>query len=281
MRAERGGSSTEDQADAFARDGFSQLPGLLTRAEVGRARELADLTVRVPSGLSCERPNNTLIPLRWDSGLVRTLLAHQERIVAAVGARDLRWISGYLSVKDPHSPPLWWHQDWWAWDHPSSFAPDPVQVAVLCYLSDTTADTGALRVLPGSHAASVPLHGVLPEAHSDESTALDPTHPAMTDQPGQLTLGLRAGDAVVTDYRLLHATHPHHGDHRRDCVLLSFAPHWAELPADIRGHLIQHPALPRAGEAVSEEVAPLLPFFDGPRCDLPLNRAAPASFART
>lgn len=267
------------QASRFHRAGFVVLDGLLTRSQLERARAGADRTVARPAGVPCERPNNTLLPMRWDDPLADLVLAARDRTSAAIGARDLRWISGYVSVKEPHSPPLWWHQDWWAWDHPVSLLHDPVQVAVLCYLSDTTAQTGALRVLPGSHAASVPLHRVLPEAHSDESTALDLDHPAMTDHPGQVTLELRAGDAVVTDYRLLHGTHANCGPRRRDCVLLSFTPHWNELPDDIRGHMISHPALPQDGESgPAGQLAALLPGFDGARRDLPLNRNAPPDF---
>ena len=255
------------------------LRGLLAAEPLRRARIAAERAVRNPGGIACERPNNTLLPLRWGDELVNLILAGHARIGWAAGARDLRWISGYVSVKDPHSPPLWWHQDWWAWDHPASYRLDPPQIAVLCYLSDTTAETGALRILPGSHAASVPLHRVLPEAHSDESTGLDPGHAAMTGQPEQVTLALRAGDAVVTDYRLLHGTHANAGEHRRDCVLLSFTPHWSELPADIRGHLISHPALPGDHEPrPATELGALLPSFDGPRRDLPLSRNAPAVF---
>lgn len=271
-------SIDQSQASQFHHDGFVLLPGLLAPGQLEHARAEADRTVAKPAGLSCERPNNTLLPLRWDDTLTELVLASHHRISTAIGARDLRWISGYVSVKEPHSPPLWWHQDWWAWEHPVSFRHDPVQVAVLCYLSYTTVQTGALRVLPGSHAASVPLHRVLPEAHSDESTALDLGHPAMIDQPGQITLELHAGDAVVTDYRLLHGTHAHSGPYRRDCVLLSFTPHWNELPDDIRGHLISHPALPQHSESGSAgQLAVSLPTFDGPRRDLPLNRNAPPS----
>ena len=170
-------------------------------------------------------------------------------------------------------------QTWWAWDHVISLEPAPARVAVLCYLSDTTLSTGALRVLPGSHRKSVPLHRLLPEAHSDESTALSPGHPAMADQPGQISLEVRAGDAVVTDYRLLHGTHANLGVHRRDCVLLSFAPNWGYLPDDLRGHLIQHPALPQPGEdSLTVTTTYPLPSFDGPLCDLALNRNAPAEF---
>jgi Phytanoyl-CoA dioxygenase (PhyH) len=264
----------------FLRSGFAVLPGLLTDEQLAVARAAADVAVANPSGMACERPNNTLVPLRWDSPLVALVLAGWSRIVEALGARDLRWISGYVSVKEPGSPPLWWHQDWWAWDHPISRAREPAQVALLCYLADTTTATGALRVLPGSHAASGPLHAVLPAAHSDESVALDLRHPAMADQPDQLSLELRAGDAVITDYRLLHGTHPHAGAERRDCVLLSLTPDWGGLPADIRAHLIQHPALPGDREVGPKgEIVARLPSFSGPHRDLALNRSAPVSFA--
>ena len=264
----------------FRTRGFVPLPGLLKADQLIQAWNAAERAVATPSGISCERPNNTLIPLRWLDDLVDLVLSAHRRIALAIGARDLRWISGYVSVKEPHSPALWWHQDWWAWDHPVSFWRESPQVAVLCYLSDTTVETGALRILPGSHASSVPLHCVLPGAHSDDSTALDPNHPAMTDQPDQTTLELRAGDAVVTDYRLLHGTHANAGNYRRDCVLLSFTPHWSELPNEIRGHLISHPALPRADEPrQSWTFGSLLPSFDGPRQDLILNRNAPSVFA--
>lgn len=273
-------SAAEPDPDALSGSGYLVLRCLLSPARLRQAQALADRVVATPGGLSCRRPNNTLIPLRWDDPLVALLLAECDRIAAAVAACDLRWISGYVSVKEPHSPPLWWHQDWWAWDHPVSFQHAPAQLAVLCYLADTTAGTGALRVIPGSHAASVSLHRVLPQAHSDESAALELTHPAMGDDPAQVSLELRAGDAAIIDYRLLHGTHANAGSRRRDCVLLSFAPHWRALPDDVKAHLICHPALPGAAEAVAgTKVASLLPRFDGRRRDLPLNRDAPATFA--
>ena len=102
------------------------------------------------------------------------------------------------------SPPLWWHQDWWCWDHPLTYRRMAPQIAVLCYLADTNAQNGALRVLRGSHLKSAPIHAVLPEAHGHSAEGLEPGHIALSDLPGQVTLCLRAGDAVVIDYRLLH-----------------------------------------------------------------------------
>lgn len=270
----------------FARDGFALLERFLDRDAAIELAADVDAAVAGPRDPACERPHNTLLPLRFDDRIVAEVLACERRVEAlatVVGAEDLRWISGYVSVKDARSPALWWHQDWWCWDHPVTYRPAAAQVAVLCYLADTDVDNGALRVLPGSHHRSCALHGLLPEAHADPEggPGLDPAGPALSDHPDQVTVCVRAGDAVVIDYRLLHGTHANRSDARRDCLLLSFAPSWRDLPADVRAHLIRHPAQPGDDERRPGDpwAARLLPSFDGARADLPLNRIAPARFA--
>jgi hypothetical protein len=247
------------EAPALRSHGFAVLPRLIGQAELRDLQARVDRVLGQPLPPGCRRAHNTLAPLRWDSPLVARMLAHDRRvraIAATAGASDLRWISGYVSVKDPHSEALEWHQDWWCWDHPVSFRREAPQVALLCYLSPTTASNAALRVLPGSH------HRVPPVAEAK-------------------TLALEAGDAVLIDYRLLHGTHPNAGDTRRDCLILNFAPAWRSLPADVHAHLIRHPALPGSGEADVRPRYPmrLLPDFAGEPRDLPLSRMPPASFA--
>jgi ectoine hydroxylase-related dioxygenase (phytanoyl-CoA dioxygenase family) len=269
---------------SFRSDGFAVLDGFLDEEALERVRRDVAAVLARPLPAGCERPHNTLAPLRWDDGAVAAILSSERRLAAlsaAVGADDLRWISAYVSVKPPRSAALWWHQDWWCWDHPVSYRRAASQVAVLCYLSDTSARTAALRVLPGTHRGSIPLHAALPEAHGDEAAGASSRHPAMRNHTGQLTLEVRAGDAVVLDYRLLHGTHPNLEAERRDSVLLSFTPSWRRLPKDVRAHLIRHPALPRPTEraALGGWPSELLPAYDGDAGDLPLNRTAPAAFS--
>jgi hypothetical protein len=269
---------------AFAHDGYALLERFVNPDELAGLRTEVDDVLAQPLPPGCERPNNTLAPLRFDHAIVRRMLGSQGRLAAVAagcGARDLRWISAYVSVKEPHSAALWWHQDWWCWDHPVSRRPDAPQVAVLLYLADTGADNAALRVLPGTHRRTSPLHAALPEAHTSDAARLALDHVAMRDHPDQVTLEVRAGDAVVTDYRLLHGTHPNGRDERRDCLVLTFAPDWSGLPDDIRAHLIRHPALPTPAERVGARTLPLgvLPAYDGEPRDLPLNRTAPAELA--
>jgi Phytanoyl-CoA dioxygenase (PhyH) len=277
-------SLAPSQASDFIRDGFTVLHQFLDEVEVKDARVGVEEVVAAPRLCgACTRPHNTLLPLRWNDSVVRVVLASSARVRAlaeAVGAVDPKWISGYVSTKEAHSPALWWHQDWWCWDHPVSFKRPAPQVAVLCYLTATDVGSGALRVLPESHHRSLPIHARLPERHAEPASALEPEHTAMTDQPGQVTLSLAAGDAVAIDYRLLHGTHGNARDVRRDCILLSFTPSWRDLPADIRGHLIQHPAQPGDGERppAGGWEAELLPRFDGVRESLQVNRKPPPVF---
>lgn len=267
--------------DRFRADGFVRMDRFLDDGEVADVRDTVNALPAVPFDATCARPNNTLVPLRFTDAVVETLLGSPRRVrrlAEAVEARDLRWISGYVSIKEPRSAALSWHQDWWCWSHPISFGVRPVQVALLCYLTQTDRSRGALRVLPGSHLRGDPLHGALSEADPTDGP-LAANHAAMSDHPEQVTVSARPGDAVVLDYRVLHGTHANSADCRRDCVLLSFTPAWSDLPEDLRAHLIQHPAQPRDGESPRAALTSLMPTFRGVRRDLPLDRDPPSEFA--
>src|SRR2546425_5064732 len=186
--------------DPFFRDGYAVLERFLDAAETSTLRADIERLLVSPHGQSCERPHNTLVPLRWNDVVIGRVLASEnrrDRLRAVLNPEDLRWISGYISIKAPRSPALWWHQDWWCWDHPVSYRPRAPQVGLLCYCTRTDAPSAALRVLPGSHHRSTALHAVLPEAHAHDSGDLAASHPAMSDHPSQVTLQLEAGDAVI------------------------------------------------------------------------------------
>jgi Phytanoyl-CoA dioxygenase (PhyH) len=267
----------------FVRDGFVVINRFVRENEIDAFQHLVDALVENAPASACRRPNNTLVPLRWSDRLVEVTLDSQDRVMRladAVNGVDLKWISGYVSIKEPNSPPLWWHQDWWCWDHPTSFREASAQIALLCYLQETDRFNGGLRVLPGSHHKSSEILAKLPEPHGHAVYELRPDDPAMIDHPGQVSISLDAGDAVAIDYRLLHGTHPNTTEARRDCILLSFVPSWRQLPADIRGHLIDHLAQPTVGEFVpmASWQAALLPTYEGIRGSLPVNRIPPRNF---
>jgi hypothetical protein len=275
MRVDRRAASDLD------REGYTLVRSFVSGGDLEQLQAAVEAKLLEPIPPGCERPHNTLAPLRWNDDMVLRALSAEPRVAAlrmATGADDLRWISGYVSIKEGRSPPLWWHQDWWCWEHPVTYGARPPQVAVLCYLADTTPEMGALRLLPRTHRRSVDLHGLVPEAHGEEAGMLDKRHPALRDHPEQRTLSVQAGDAVVVDYRLLHGTHANPSPVRRDCLILTFAPDWRRLPDEVRAHLIRHPALPQPGETPTTPLVGLLPDYDGTPRDLPLSRSAPATF---
>ena len=272
-------------APTLVDDGWALLPSLLANSVLQRIRALSERLPAQRAVSGCERPNNTLVPLRWDDEIVAAALEAPgvvEAIAAATGNGDLRWTSAYLSVKERDAGALWWHTDWWCWDHPVTRRRAAAQVAVLCYLTDTTTDTGALRLLPGTHLRSIPLHGDLPAAYADPSTPDDASNPAMADHKAQVTVEARAGDAAILDYRLLHGTHPNRASRARTCLILNFAPDWAGLPADVQAHLARGLALPTDAERLSpalERLRHLLPPPADPSLpDLQLSREAPSHF---
>jgi ectoine hydroxylase-related dioxygenase (phytanoyl-CoA dioxygenase family) len=238
-------------------DGYVLVPGVLDNSCVERVTKLVDEVLEGRPAFACERENNLLAGLRFDDPLVHELLSHRafiDAVRAVSGATDLRWTSGYVSVREPRTGPLAWHQDWWCWDQPISFVRDAPQVAVLCYLERLGPERATLQVLPGSHRGPV-------------------------DRGGARTLDLGRGDLVVLDYRVAHATTANATGRRRNAVLLNFAPRWRELAPDVRGHLVSHLALPGPGDATPPApwLVDLLPTPAGPRRDLPLNRYPPWS----
>jgi ectoine hydroxylase-related dioxygenase (phytanoyl-CoA dioxygenase family) len=270
----------------FSKDGFIFLKNFLQMDEISIVQNEIEIVIECGRESTCVRPNNTLLPLRWNDKLIELFLNSEHRIVKlkeAVKAQDLKWISGYISSKEPHCGALWWHQDWWCWQHAVSFKKAPTQIALMCYLTATNENNGALRVLPGSHHKISPLHSVLPEAHAEDTNHINQDQIAMKDYSDQITLNLNAGDAIAIDYRLLHGTHENISDSRRDCVMLTFTPSWADLPNDIKGHLSRHYALPFENEFpihVSYQ-NDLIPTYNGIKKDLNVNRIPPKDFIIT
>jgi hypothetical protein len=211
----------------FETEGYAVIRSFFEPAELDTVVNAVGDVLASPSDPSMNRTGNELFPLRWNDPIAATSLQATSSMSAlrdATDVRNLGWISGYVSTKCGRSPALGWHQDWWCWDHPASFQRQATQIAVLCHLSDTTKKNGALllRVLPGSHHAHTATHRLLPEAHGESACMLPVDHPALNSVAGEVTLGLRAGNAAVLDYRLLYGTHPNNFIHtkgRRSSVL--------------------------------------------------------------
>lgn len=249
-------------------DGVTVLRGAVPPKQLERLRHAADEHVRKDDTAGRFPFHGSMIAFpSWETPFAE-LIANRalKREFSAHGFADVRWLSGYLISKPPAGKSLWWHQDWWAWNELCSYEPVPPQVFAMCYLTDTSRTNGCLRVLPGTHRARHELHKTLPSAHSDEINNLPDDSFAHMTIPGERDVPVLAGDIVIGDSRVLHATHPNTSDQRRHCITLWYAPNFSSLPDGLRAKLAaMQPHVPsdRVGSLSHRRIAPLLAKYDG------------------
>ena len=159
----------------------------------------------------------------------KTLAALRE-----LGYERPKWMSGFLLSKPPHAPPLYWHQDWAAWDDPISGEAEPTQLFLMYYLHDTSRENGCLRVIPGTHRKRIPFHDELPLPHTDASNYAMLDSPLFRTHPDEVDVPVQAGDLLIGDARLLHAAHPNKTNERRTLLTLWYMPKFDELPDSIK-----------------------------------------------
>jgi ectoine hydroxylase-related dioxygenase (phytanoyl-CoA dioxygenase family) len=185
---------------------------------------------------------------RYHAPIVDELLDLQtaKQACAELGLEGLTDTGGIIILsKPPGGPALYWHQDNMDWNHPKSALPWPSTLFLSYYLTDTTRANGCLRVIPGTHRQRIALHDQLPDAHGPEIQAVDESHLAFAEQPGELDLPVAAGDLVIADGRVLHAAWPNRSHQRRTLVLAWWRlfpfpsiPSWWQgpLPAELQAN---------------------------------------------
>jgi|SaaInlStandDraft_1057018.scaffolds.fasta_scaffold06040_2 hypothetical protein len=152
-----------------------------------------------------------------------------------MGFTDVRFSTGYLISKPAKSPPLFWHFDWMGWDDPISYQKGPLQTFFMYYLVDTTIENGCLKVIPRSHLEEHELHTMLRDAHTEDlSQAKDLNAPEFISHPDEENVCVKAGDLVIGDSRILHASHPNNGEHERPVITIWMHPNFSTMPEGIQ-----------------------------------------------
>lgn len=240
-------------------------------------RPLIDDLIRVTDALLDAEPPEHHHKFRYQGSNVN--VAYQDPVFArlfswpkalealvSLGYGNPKWWSGYLLSKPPHAPPLYWHQDWWAWDDPRSADPHLLQAFLMYYLTDTERENGCLRLIPGSHCRRVDLHAQLPVAHSEETYEAPLDSALFSHHPQEIEVPVKAGDLVIGDARLLHAAHANRTDQRRSLLTLWYFPDYDNLPEPIRAFVARKKPLEPPdwwdGEA-GRSMEPLVPRYAG------------------
>ena len=217
------------------------------------------------------------------------LIAHSalHSVMQDFGFKGIRWLAGYLISKPPHSPALFWHQDWWGWDHDLSYTERLLGLGAMIYLSDTCRQNGCLRVIPGSHRRRHRLHD-LPVAHEQSLSSInDPDNIAYQSDAAEAAIEVNTGDLVLLDPRLLHSAYANQSDHERSLFTLWYLPEFSTLPEAIQARYVQifnrhdldtgDSSRGKLLDSWSSEhknaIAHLEPRYDGPMQPHPWNRA--------
>ena len=153
--------------------------------------------------------------------VVDFLIEHPQEILHELELFDFKSGGAFQIIsKPPKSPALYWHQDWARWDDPLSLSPWPQQIFLNWYLSNTCAENGCLRVIPGSHLKRLDIHAHLIPPHEGGGYSVGETNEWMfCDHPLAVDVPVEAGDLVIADARLLHGTRPNQTEVRRTVLL--------------------------------------------------------------
>ena len=262
-------------------DGFCIIPGILSEEFLG---ELRSTTQRILEALPAEheqenRSTGSMVSVYEDPIFAKliTLPAAQEAL-RSLGFTSAGFTSGYVISKPPKSPRLFWHYDWAGWDAPESFTGQCPQIFFMYYLTNTRRENGCLRVIPGTHRRDNDLIPLLTEAHTPEVLrAADPASADFADRPDEIDVPIVAGDLLIGDSRLLHASHANESDERRTVITLWFHPDTHTLGDRLQafiGGLVSDPPADWP-EALRDETEPFLARYDGDAEPWPWNRHRP------
>ena len=151
---------------------------------------------------------------RFKSHLLMKWLAdivHHPRILDVVedliGPDLLCWTTHWF-IKEAGTPHyVSWHQDsnYWGLD-------TDCLVSVWLALSRSNADSGCVRVLPGSHTETSMIHI---DTYQEHNMLTRGQEIRGIDEGAAVNLLVEPGEAAIFDYRLAHASYPNRSDDRR------------------------------------------------------------------
>jgi len=273
--------SDPGKRDQLINDGYCVFESILDKDMVSRVTDASNrlLSAQDPKHFETQKSTGSLVCV-WDDPFFSELVGWQPALDAlrSMGNNWPAFSTGFVISKPPESPPLFWHQDWWGWNHEHSYSAEPQQIFLMYYLIDTTPENGCLRLIPGSHLHRHAMHDNFPEAHTDDiRRAKDLSDPAFVDHPDEVDVCVKAGDLVMGDSRLLHSARANTTGQRRTVITLWYHPIFYQLPEPMQAHLggrDKGAAKRFVGwpEHAQDRVQSLIPVYEGDAESLEWNR---------
>src|SRR5438876_5313798 len=266
---------TEEQVDAFRRDGFVVVPGLLSDEELDRLRPEVDAGVgrrEARDGRSLaeksryEREFIQCINLWEDCDGVRPLTFHQGVAGAAarlLGVERLRIWHDQALYKEPGGSPTDGHQDAPYWP-----IAETDQITAWIPLDGSTLTSGAMGYVPGSHRMGVEkfvnIFGEEPPEDLLESEELQGRQPVFVEVP--------RGGVAFHHSLTFHVAKPNTTDGVRRVYTVIYM-----RDGCTRGTPRRHFSVDRAGIEVGAVIASEFTPVIWPRTDLPEPPPRPES----
>lgn len=193
-----------DLSQTYDRLGYLSPIDILTEAEAAAHRARMEAIEAEHGPVHYKAKTHTIMTSPWEIATHPKIL---DVVEALIGPDILLYDVEYI-VKEPHTAAhVSWHQDLTYWGLSGD-----AQVSLWLALSPATAQSGCMRMLPGSHKEGMVAH----EATDDAANVLLQGQTATgVDETGAVMCPLRPGQASFHHGWTLHASMPNVSDDRR------------------------------------------------------------------
>lgn len=234
---------TEEQIEAFERDGYVHIPGVLSEGEMGEVedpmmkflrgevlpegKDLCDMsgaTDRTPEQYTVY---NAMLPRRYYPTMQGNIYERRTKSISEQLQRGKAMKIDYdqLLAKRPRSPDsiFAWHQDSAYWP---PLQKDPATCTCWLAIDDSTVENGCMRFLPGSNKElEVRKHqpvNIKKNRKDEESSHALCTALSNDDETKVRKVEIKRGDITVHDQRVVHGSGPNDSDGWRRAYVLAF-----------------------------------------------------------
>ena len=258
-------------------DGYCVIPGLVSESLLDKTRACVDKAL---AEVDAERREQTKAPGSLiDSNFypeLADLIGNPAALetLHAMGLRDIKFWKAVIISKPPGGPRLYWHQDCIMWQDERAYSDNAPMIFLMVYLEDTTRENGCLRLLPRTHRRRHILHD-MGEAHTKDINRMDnPDDPRYLDYPNEADVPVKAGDLVVGDARMFHASHANNSDSERRLITIWFHPFFSQLDESVQSwiHMAMHKAHESWSDADRAKIKSLIPDYRGDVKPMELTR---------
>lgn len=195
-------------------EGYLVVPDLLSAEQVARFKSLTSPLETKATDYSDKQRGRSHV--HWDDPAFAELIAHPPtiRFLEHALGNDIVFLGSTYALSLPGHPGISLHTDGQPWGSMifGYSGSCPVQVRVLYYLDDLTADVSPFLVVPRSHLS----------LHADNNP-----YTRYASHPEQVAVQARAGSAVLLNHRCWHGNLPNTGNKERELLAYLYRPAWA------------------------------------------------------